>query len=258
MQFLKVLILPLLLSCAVFAAAQERPNVLRVHRAHSVVQQPLAALDSIVFPDSMVIHFASGNHQWFPVSKVDSVSFASVDESELHEAVDLGLSVLWATCNVGGSRPEDLGGRFAWGETEEKRSFYETNYIFFQNEQYEYIGTNICGTKYDVARQRWGGQWRMPTRSELAELTSRCTWTAETLNGVRGYRVTATNGNSIFLPAAGYQNGAVPSEVGEGGFYWSGSLNREMISAAYNLNFRGYDAEWSANRAYGFSIRAVR
>ena len=247
----------LLLSCAV-CAAQERANVLRVHRAKAVIQQPVSCLDSIAFPDSMVLHFTSGNRQSFLIEKVDSVTFAVVNETELHEAVDLGLSVLWATCNVGGQRPEDLGSRFAWGETVEKQSFTEDNYVFSKNGQFEYIGVNICSTKYDAARQRWGGQWRMPTRSEMAELTSRCTWTAETLNGVRGYRVRAANGNSIFLPAAGYQNGDAPTEVGEGGFYWSGSLNREMTSAAYNLNFRGYDADWSANRAYGFSVRAVR
>ena len=66
------------------------------------------------------------------------------------------------------------------------------------------------------------------------------------------------NGNSIFLPAAGYQDGTERKEVGTGGFYWSGSLNREMTSSAYNINFRGYDAEWTASRAYGFSVRAVK
>jgi len=247
----------LVFSCAV-VSAQETPNVMRIHKVGGrVAQLPIVAVDSILLPDSMVVHLQSGNKQWFPISKVDSISFA-VDAAEYHEAVDLGLSVCWATCNIGAARPEDFGGRFAWGETEEKRSFYEQNYIYYQNEQYEYIGVNICGTKYDVARRRWGEDWRLPTRSELQELTTRCTWTAETLNGVWGYRVTAKNGNSIFLPAAGFQNGPVPSEVGTGGFYWSGTVNREMLSAAYNLNFRGYDAEWSANRSYGFSVRAVR
>ena len=224
-----------------------------------VTSIPTATIDSITISDSaLLIHLKSGNKQWCPIATIASITFAEGDVSEYHEAVDLGLSVLWATCNVGGQHPEDLGYHFAWGETSEKQSCTEDNYVFSKNGQYEYIGVNICSTKYDAAHLLWGGQWRMPTRSEMSELTSRCTWTAETLNGVHGYRVRAANGNSIFLPSAGYQNGDVPSEVGEGGFYWSGSLNREMTSAAYNLNFRGYDAEWTANRAYGFSIRAVR
>lgn len=241
-------------------AAQKTPNMMCIRLVKGdVTSIPTATIDSITISDSaLLIHLKSGNKQWCPIATIASITFAEGDVSEYHEAVDMGLSVCWATCNVGASHPEDFGGRFAWGETVEKRSYTEENYTFFKNEEYEYIGVNICGTKYDVARRRWGGEWRLPTRSELAELTTRCTWTPETLNGVNGYRVTAQNGNSIFLPSAGLQNGAVPTEVGTGGYYWSGIVNRSMLSAAYNLNFRGYDAEWTASRAYGFSIRAVR
>ena len=248
-------------SCAI-TFAQENCPIMTVHQQggrtfHFAVEK----VDSITFTtnkDTLILHYAEGNLWRFAAEKVDSISFGTEEKTNIHESIDLGLSVLWAMTNVGSTAPEGLGGRFAWGETEEKRSFYETNYRFYENEQYTYIGVNICGTKYDVARLRWGDTWRMPTRSEIRELTTRCKWTAETRNSIAGYRVTGPNGNHIFLPAAGYQNGSAPSEVGEGGFYWSGSLDRSMPSAAYNLNFRGYDAEWTANRSYGFSIRPVR
>ena len=235
--------------------AQETPNMMVVHQSNSEVQYLyLQDIDCIDLPHSFSVHFKSGSTQQIPFESIAFFEFSS----DPHEAIDLGLSVKWATCNIGASLPEEYGGLFSWGETIEKDDYSEDSYAFFSNEQYDYIGVNICGTKYDVARTQWGGLWRLPTRSEIQELTSRCTWTAETLNDVQGYRVTGPNGNSIFLPSAGYQNGGSRTETGTGGFYWSGTLDRDMPSAAYNINFRGYDAEWSASRAYGFSVRAVR
>ena len=248
----------MVLSCA-DVPAQEVPNILRIHLSNASVQEfAIASVDSITFPDSMTIHLSSGNIRRFDVETVDSVVFTVATNIEQYEAVDLGLSVKWAVCNVGAIRPEDAGEFFAWGEIIPKKDYSEAAYTYYGNTGYEYIGVNICGTKYDVARQAWGGDWRLPTRSEIRELTTRCTWTAETRNDINGYRVTGINGNSIFLPAAGYKDGEEHKEIGTGGFYWSGSLNRSMTSSAYNLNFRGYDAEWTASRFYGFSVRAVR
>lgn len=240
------------------AMAQGTANVLRVHqRGGSVEQFAIAEIDSIDFPGPMQIHIKKNVLQYEKVN-VDSLTFAKVSETELYEAIDLGLSVRWAPFNIGATQPEQYGDFFAWGETVPKDDYSEATYTSYNNGQYEIIGTNICGTQYDAARQRWGGQWRLPTRSEIADLTSKCIWTQETLNGIAGYRVTGTNGNSIFLPAAGYQDGTERKEEGAGGFYWSGNIDRSMTSAAYNLNFRGYDAQWSANRCYGFSVRAVK
>ena len=240
-------------------AAQETPNALVVHQ-RSGEAEPFAIqlIDSITFPDEMVIHFHSGNKRHFQYADVTLIDFTTLPESELYEAVDLGLTVRWATFNIGATAPEGYGDLFAWGETTAKENYAETAYAYYKNGQYEYIGVNICTTKYDVAKQLWGGSWRLPTRSEIRDLTTLCTWELETLNGINGYRVTGPTGNSIFLPAAGYQDGMERKEAGTGGFYWSGNLNRSMTSAAYNLNFRGYDEEWSASRAYGFSVRAVK
>lgn len=249
----------LLLLMAPVVYGQGLAPVLQVHLKNQAVQQlEPSKIASVVFGDEMVVTLSSGEKRRYVTTDVDSMTFAKVPETELYEAVDLGLTVKWAPFNIGATSPEEYGDLFAWGETAPKSSYTEENYTYLNNGQYEIIGTNICGTKYDAARQRWGGQWRLPTRSEIADLTNKCTWTQETLNGVAGYRVTGTNGNSIFLPAAGYQDGTERKEEGTGGFYWSGNIDRSMTSAAFNLNFRGYDAQWSANRCYGFSVRAVK
>jgi hypothetical protein len=200
------------------------------------------------------IHLKNGKTVEMDDVDIDYIDFTN----DPYVSVDLGLSVMWAVCNVGASTPEEYGGLYSWGETQEKKDYSEPYYTYYQNEQYQYIGVNICGTQYDVARQSWGEPWRMPTRQEVSELTSKCQWTADTVGDVKGYRVTGPNGNSIFLPSAGYQDGKERKEAGTGGFYWTGTLNRNMTSSAYNINFRGYDAEWSASRAYGFSVRPVR
>ena len=203
---------------------------------------------------TMVVHPKRGGDQTFHNSDMEWVTV----REDTHQAIDLGLSVRWAACNLGGQAPHDFGDLYAWGETSPKGDYSEDQYSYCSNGQYEYIGVNICGTPHDVAFLSWGGHWRLPTRSEVKELATRCAWTAEQLQGVAGYRVTGPNGNSIFLPSAGYQDGTERKEVGTGGFYWTGTLNRDMPSSAYNINFRGYDAEWSASRAYGFSVRPVR
>ncbi|MCR4994414.1 MAG: hypothetical protein K6A32_03400 [Bacteroidales bacterium] len=269
----------LLLLCTFTAFAQDVPNAMVLHQTDGkAIQMGIADIDCITFTGavaeampasgvpvavepgvSMLIYQKSSAAPLsYLLDNIEWIDFASVPATELYEAVDLGLSVCWAAFNIGASSPEEYGDFFAWGETKAKSRYTESSYSYYKKGQYEYIGVNICGTKYDAARQAWGGLWRLPARSEVAELTSQCTWTAETLNGVSGYRVTGPNGNSIFLPAAGYQNGTGRKEVGTGGFYWSGNLDRSMTSTAYNLNFRGYSDDWSANRFYGFSVRAVR
>ena len=164
-----------------------------------------------------------------------------------HEYVDLGLSVKWATCNVGATKPEEYGGYYAWGETEEKEEYYESNMN---------IGKNIAGTEYDVAHVKWGGNWRMPTRAEQDELREKCKWEWTTVNGVSGYKVTSKkNGNSIFLPAAGYRSGVEVYYRCGCGYYWS-SLGSSCHS--YGLDFDGVSRDWSSNRRnLGFPVRPV-
>ena len=239
--------------------AQDTLGVMTVHKWGGRTERlTIDKVDSITMANMMTVHFQGGHQRDFDI---DWISYLTVDllpKAEAYEAVDLGLSVQWAAVNIGASLPEQYGDYYAWGETTSKDDYSEATYAYYKNDGYTLIGTNICATTYDVAHATWGGTWRLPTRSEIHELTSRCTWAVETLNGVRGYRVTGTTGNSIFLPAAGYRVGTELKEEGTGGFYWTGNVNRSMTSAAYNLNFRGYDDDWPANRTYGFTVRAVK
>lgn len=127
-------------------------------------------------------------------------------EIQGHEWVDLGLSVKWATCNVGAESPEEFGGCYTWSSTD------------------------------DIATKKWGSKWRMPTKEEFEELSEDCTWKWTTKDGVNGYEVKGDNGNSIFLPAAGYYYGSSRQEDGETGYYWS-STPYQNNSRAYGIDF---------------------
>ena len=166
--------------------------------------------------------------------------------------VDLGLSVKWASCNVGANSPEDSGDYFAWGEVIPKKRCSAANYSYKYN-------PNILPPHADAATVNWGGAWRMPTDEEMVELRNNCTWTWITYNGVNGYKVTSkSNGNSIFLPAAGYRHGSSLYDAGYNGDYWSSSLYTVDPGGAYELDcFSGYVDRDIANRCYGQSVRPV-
>lgn len=128
-----------------------------------------------------------------------------------HEYVDLGLSVNWATCNVGAESPEGYGGYYAYGETKTKSHYDEDNCEIKESEETGSdfsLGDSIVGTSRDVARVEWGGAWRMPTCEEYEELMENCDWELVKMNGTWGYGVwSRKNGNSIFIPIAGYKMG---------------------------------------------------
>ena len=155
----------------------------------------------------------------------------------IQKKVDLGLSVCWAGWNVGASSPEGYGNYYAWGETTTKSDYSKSSYQYHNGSEYVNIGSKISGTRYDVARARWGGSWRMPTKAECQELIDRCTWTWTSYKGIDGYKVTGPNGNSIFLPAAGYRFGTELHSRGLNGCYWSGSLSEGSQIYAYSLYF---------------------
>lgn len=174
---------------------------------------------------------------------------------EGHDYVDLGLSVKWATCNVGASSPEDYGDYFAWGETTTKSTYTEANSKAY-NDNTGYISGR---PKYDAARANWGGSWRMPTSVEIEELISNCTWTWTTQGDYDGYKVTSkTNGNSIFLPATGWRYGSSLYFAGEDGGYWSSMPELSILRSAYSLYFRSSsrDTYWRY-RYYGQCVRPV-
>ena len=215
-----------------------------------------------------------------PVSTDPFFEFVAMEDitltarfAELHvnvDAVDLGLSVKWARCNVGATKPEEYGGYYAWGETEEKSDYSWETYKWC-NGSYNSMTKYCTGSGYgrvdyktvldpedDVAHVKWGGSWRMPTKDEIEELNDNCTWQWTILNGVNGYRVTGSNGNSIFLPAAGCRIGLELSRRGADGFYWSSSLSVYNGVLANGLYFYDYYHPSSCStRCYGCSVRPV-
>ena len=174
---------------------------------------------------------------------------------EGHGYVDLGLSVKWATCNVGATSPEDFGHYFAWGETSPKAEYTEENSLTYGKDMSDISGN----PQYDAATANWGGDWRMPTEEEMRELLNNCTWTWTAPNGVNGYKVTGPNGNSVFLPAAGYRDGSSLDYAGSYGDYWSSTpYDYNNGSYAYSLYFLSGNQDMSGNyRYFGQSVRPV-
>ncbi len=201
------------------------------------------------------IYQKSGEAIEITYTDIDSiVAYGDNSNQEKHEAVDLGLSVKWATCNVGATSPEEYGDYFAWGETSPKNTYTEDNSKTYGKN----IGDISGNPAYDAATANWGDDWRMPTYDECQELVDSCTWTWTTQNGVKGCKVTSKkNGNSIFLPAAGYRFGSSLTDAGNYGYYWSSSPY-EYTYSAYFLFFssRYYYYNWY-HRYYGHSVRPV-
>ena len=168
---------------------------------------------------------------------------------EGHEYVDLGLSVKWATCNIGANSPEDYGNYYAWGETSTKSSYLGDNCTTW----YQKID-DIKGTNRDVAHVEWGGDWRMPTKEEFDELLEKCNW--EWTGS--GYEVTGPNGNSIYLPAAGYRCGEKLYKDDFVGYYWSSTPYSVGTQDAYDLYFGRADQYTSGDcRYFGRTVRPV-
>ena len=176
-------------------------------------------------------------------------------------AVDLGLSVKWASHNLGADSEEKPGIYFAWGETKEKDFYEEDNYEHFNYDEvtYKYIGKNISGTKYDAAHVNWGDGWRLPTMDEFKELIDKCKWKWSRVGEIKGYRVTGPNGNSIFLPTTGLIWGGTMNNRSISGYYWSGIGNEEDDKVARIVWCNDDGArEWDKNRFYGIPIRPVK
>ena len=187
-----------------------------------------------------------------------------------HAWVDLGLSVKWATMNIGASFPEDYGDYYAWGETETKRTYNWRTYKYSNgsdDSMTKYNNSSDFGTvdnkttlelSDDAAHVNWGGTWRMPTYDEMYELWSNCTRIWTTQNGKEGYTFVGPNGNSIFLPAAGCHYESSLYEAGSIGYYWSSSINMDKPCYSWHLYFYSpglYLLNYC--RFYGQSVRAV-
>lgn len=171
------------------------------------------------------VHFKNGTKIQYPSDNVDYVDFSEkADNPSLTagKAVDLGLSVFWASCNLGADSPEESGSYYAFGETSPKSNYTRENYVYYDETKGEYIniGSNIAGTEYDAAHVNLGGHWSIPTRQQFQELLDKCTWEYTQVNNVNGYRVTGKNGNSIFIPLSGRYT-YILNRDNEEGHYWT-------------------------------------
>lgn len=189
-----------------------------------------------------------------------------------HEWVDLGLSVKWATCNVGALVPSDYGNYYAWGETSTKSHYdwkncfdcvkpknldKETGWRIYKQKGMTRI---LPDSGHDAAHANWRGTWRMPTDAEFEELCKKCQWTCEEKDGKKGFTVTGPNGNSIFLPAAGYRYGSNSHKVNEALSYWSNTLSSYKSKYALYLYMEIYNKEakvYFTGRAFGQTVRPV-
>ncbi|MCM8872755.1 MAG: hypothetical protein NDJ65_05690 [Paludibacteraceae bacterium] len=215
-----------------------------------------------------------------------------------YDYVDLGLTsgTMWATCNVGASKPEEYGNHYAWGETTPKSIYYWSTYKYGSGSNHlikytdsehgkdDFVDSKtVLDLSDDAAYVNWGGKWRMPTDVQLYELRDQCYWVwSESYNssGVKGYIVYKAKSSSdmgkhvykgqtpsssytlsdahIFLPAAGYRYGDGLAEVNGGGYYWSLSLYTEKPISAWSISFFYSEmAGYSINRYFGHTVRAV-
>lgn len=209
-------------------------------------------LGTLTFKGSKNENFGSGS---FYSGTIEGVDY-----------VDLGLSVKWATRNIGAKDMEEYGKLYAWGETNDKDSYTWNNYIIAENKcgtssdpLTSYISStskSIASTKYDVANCTLGEKWRMPTKEEFEELVDKCTFYWTTDNMVNGCIVVGPNGNKLFLPAAGAMIDKDNETKSFRGSYWM-ATSYDKKSAYYLRIGDGIHDIYNYSRYSGRSIRAV-
>lgn len=206
-----------------------------------------------------------------PISE-HSVTFCP-DANHPHQ-IDMGDGIKWACCNVGAKKPTDYGNYYAWGETESKDDYAIDRYKWWEikgrnrdNEIKKYSndsdGKTQLESQDDAAYVNWGETWRMPTSKEMIDLSLNCEWTWSTVDGVSGMIVTADNGNSIFLPAAGYyatlpghKLSKVYNDVWTGS-YWTSDLDSNSSFAINYIFLKNSNYKYIHLRHEGLSIRPV-
>ncbi len=250
------------------------PDTVTTFDFHLPMRHPMTGYNfvNVIRNIHEVVANASADGKWYQATAMPA-----------HPSVDLGLSVKWATMNIGANKPEDFGDYFAWGETSAKDTYSIANYKHVNpadstltkyciNAEYGKVDGRVLLDEIDDAAANWGG-WRMPTFQEWYELMTECTWESTTQNGVKGKLVTGPNGNSIFLPIGGCrydgENANIMTQIyAEVGMYWygdlephqqaSGSPNRGL-STGYIVVREKYEsgAFGAISRFAGLNVRAV-
>lgn len=193
------------------------------------------------------------------------------------EAVNLGLSVKWASCNVGANYEHECGGYYAWGETTEKDFYNIENYKLAEYTDNKYYYTKYCSKEQngiidnknvlepedDAATANWGKNWRTPTIYEMNELLWKCTWEWYTFGNTEGYKVTGPTGNSIFLPWCGFKDTLPETSQRLSTYYWTATRDEYMDELANMITFHNDGSSLSSSasnatyRDLGFCIRPV-
>ena len=223
---------------------------------------------------------ATAKGKKWSVEAMENERYIPYPPSNTHDYVDLGLTsgTLWATCNVGATIPQDIGDFFAWGDTEGHGTDISDGYLFsWENYKWgEVNGEETSFTKYccdssrgkdgftdgkyeldpedDAAYVNWGSQWRTPTKEQFDELRDECTWTPMTIGDIKGYEIEGKNGNTIFLPEAGWR---LDDMLLEGGAYWTRSSNPEDVAGAYYFGWDDWGWYSYGARTDGQSVRPV-
>lgn len=211
---------------------------------------------------TMNVHFKNGTKVEFSsdiVSYVDFTEKPSEPTVTSGDYVDLGLSVKWATCNIGATTPTEYGNYYSWGETSTKDTYTKSTYAYYNTSTgtYTSIGEDISRTSYDAATANLSQGWRMPTKAELSELINKCTLEWVQINGINGYKVTGTNGNSIFLPAADYYMSSYTSSSGTECWYLSSTEYNTGDAYIAWLRSTGEKSVTCGFKYCGYSIRPV-
>lgn len=193
----------------IWAGTFERPNIFNFSMGQVVVDDSDgSAYIYLGEDDNRYLVAAAQDFDWIDKSSAHVEAYN--EETKEHEYVDLGLSVMWATCNVGAKKPEEYGDYYAWGEI-----YTKDNYV---------LDRYYKRAPLDVAWMKWGSNWRMPSKQEFQELLDKCKWDMTERNGVSGFQITGPSGNSIFLPTAGMKLDTRLLYSGSSAYYWTGNV----------------------------------
>ena len=220
---------------------------------------------------------AFGGDEYNPEIPDEAVVLGFCPDSGHPHAIDLGEAGKWSCCNVGAAAPWEYGGYYAWGEIEEKEKYTVETYLYSSLEFGDHgnwiwtnIGLDIAGSDFDVAHVKWGNNWIMPNVEQWLLLLDNCSVARAKIKGVDGTKFTGSNGNSIFIPHAGYptDNGETKG-VGSWSSFWTSTLvpperNQNIPSNAFCLSVRPTDIrrpDQSSGigfpRSAGFSVRPI-
>lgn len=232
---------------------------------------------SLLFISSCLLFLLHSNRYSIWKKRIDLRKYQTIDYYDIshgklygnHEAVDLGLSVKWATCNIGADYPHNYGDFFSWGETKTKQDYSWNKYKYTIGDslikyctdlQYGKVDSlSVLCSSDDAASVLWGNGWRMPTLEETEELLTKCTFELKVCYGVLGFVAIGPNGKTLFLPLAGDISDNNTNIQGKDAYviFWTANLHADNRKA-YEFAMSHLNNYWySSERNTGHNIRAV-